>query len=111
MHELSITRSMLRQVIDAATAQGAGRVKRVNLLVGEDAGVVPDCVRFYFERLAQGTVAEGAGLLFTTVPLRIRCPRCGSEFSQVEKLCGCNAGGEVVAGSELVVESIDVEDI
>jgi len=108
MHELSITRSLLRQVL--AAARGAGRVERVNLLVGEEAGVVPECVSFYFERLSPGTAAEGARLTFRRVPLRIRCPECGREFSRVEDVCGCNAGAEVVSGSELVVESIEVED-
>ncbi|MEO0077967.1 MAG: hydrogenase maturation nickel metallochaperone HypA [candidate division WOR-3 bacterium] len=108
MHELSITSGVLRQVL--AAAQGARRVTRINLLVGAEAGVVPDCVRFYFGRLAQGTPAEGAAIDFATVPLRIRCPKCGREASGVDDMCDCNAGGEVVSGCELVVESIDVEE-
>jgi Zn finger protein HypA/HybF involved in hydrogenase expression len=39
----------------------------------------------------------------------VRCPACGQEFGSVETMCGCNAGGDVVGGQELVVESIDVE--
>uniref|UniRef100_A0A7C4GG79 Hydrogenase maturation factor HypA n=1 Tax=candidate division WOR-3 bacterium TaxID=2052148 RepID=A0A7C4GG79_UNCW3 len=110
MHELSITCSMLRVALRAAETQGARCVSRVNILVGEEAGVAPDCVRFYFERLARGTAAEGAELRFTPVPLRIRCPKCGRETSRVEDLCACGAGGEVISGSELVVESVEVED-
>jgi hydrogenase nickel incorporation protein HypA/HybF len=84
-------------------------VLKVRLLIGEVSSVVPECVRFYFEELRRGTVAEAAELEFTTSPLRIRCPACGREFGSIEGLCSCNAGGEVVSGQELLVESIEVE--
>ncbi|MEO0079599.1 MAG: hydrogenase maturation nickel metallochaperone HypA [candidate division WOR-3 bacterium] len=109
MHEFAITRSLLQQILDEARRQGAKRVCQVNLVVGERASVVPECVRFYFEELRKGTVAEGAELHFRTEPLRIRCPKCGSEFSSIAEMCSCNAGGEVVSGEELVIESIELE--
>jgi hydrogenase nickel incorporation protein HypA/HybF len=109
MHELAVTRGVVDQVTAAAARAGARRVLKVRLLVGEVSSVVPDCVRFYFEEMRRGTVAESAELEFSTAPLRIRCPACGGEFGSIEGLCGCNAGGEVVSGQELLVESIEVE--
>jgi len=109
VHELAITESLMCQVLAEAKKHGARRVTRVNLLLGEQGGVVPDCVQFYFDQLKAGTVAETAALAFRTVPLRIRCPKCGREFGKIEEMCGCNAGGEVATGQELVIESIDIE--
>jgi hydrogenase nickel incorporation protein HypA/HybF len=109
MHELAITRSMLNQVLASAQEHGAGRVTSIRLLVGEAAGIVPGCVQFYFDQMKQGTSAQDARLEFRAVPLRLRCPRCGREFSRVEDLCLCNAGADVVSGEELTVESIEVE--
>ncbi len=100
---------MLNQVLATAREHGAGRVTGIRLLVGEAAGVVPDCVQFYFDQMKSGTCAADARLEFRTAELRLRCPACGGEFSGIEDLCPCNAGAEVVSGQELTVESIEVE--
>jgi len=109
MHELSITRSLLDQALAEAKKHGAERIARIRLLLGEGGGVVPDCVRFYFDEMKKGTAAAKAELEFKTVPLRIRCPKCGREFGKIEEMCNCNAGGEVISGQDLVIESIDVD--
>jgi hydrogenase nickel incorporation protein HypA/HybF len=120
MHELSITRSMLDQALAAADSHGAGRVNRIRLLLGEGGSVVPDCIRFYFNEMRKGTAAARAELEFKTVPVRIRCPKCGAEWGLSPdgdctrgpfgpEMCSCNAGGEVVSGQDLVIESIDVD--
>jgi len=108
MHEFAITRSLLEQVLAEAGKHAGAKVVKVNLLVGKEAGVVPDCVQFYFDRMKAGTAAEGASLEFRTVPLVLRCPKCGSEFSEITDMCSCNAGAEVKSGQELLVESIEL---
>jgi hydrogenase nickel incorporation protein HypA/HybF len=109
MHELSVTRSLLDQALAEAEKHGAKRIGRIRLLLGESGGVVPDCVQFYFDEMKKGTAAAEAELEFKRVPLRIRCPKCGAEFGKIEEMCTCNAGGEVISGQELVIESIDVD--
>jgi hydrogenase nickel incorporation protein HypA/HybF len=127
MHELSITRSLLDQALAEAEKHGAKRISRIRLLLGESGGVVPDCVQFHFDEMKKGTDAAEAELEFKRVPLRIRCPKCGAEWGPrpsspsldhsttgsldhiLEGMCSCNAGGEVVSGQELVIESIDVD--
>ena len=109
MHELSITRALVDQALAEAEKHGAKRISRIRLLLGESGGVVPDCVQFYFDEMKKDTVAAEAELEFTRVPLRIRCPKCGAEFGKIEEMCTCNAGGDIVSGQELVIESIDVD--
>jgi len=109
MHEFAITSSLLSQVLAEAAKHPAARIVKVNLLVGKEAGVVPACVQFYFDKMKAGTAAESASLEFRTVPLVLRCPKCGSEFSEITDICSCNAGAEVRSGQELVVESLELE--
>jgi len=113
MHELSITESMLDIVLDQAQKNGAERVQAINLVIGEMSGVVDDCVRFYFDFLVKGTIAEGATLSFTRVPARARCRNCGRVFKLKEFDWSCPDCGqdsiEITAGKELFVESIEVE--
>jgi hydrogenase nickel incorporation protein HypA/HybF len=101
---------MLDAVLAEAGKHRGSRVTNIRLLVGEAAGVVPDCVSFYFDRMKEGTAAEGAELEFRRVATRLRCPKCGAEFGDITDMCACNAGAEIVSGQELMVESIEIEE-
>lgn len=109
MHEFAVTRSLVDQVLKASRQASAQRVTTVRVIVGRSSGIVPESVEFYFTQLARNTEAEGARLEFEPVDLRIECPKCGRIFGDIDQPCGCNAGGEVVAGQDVVLESIDVE--
>jgi len=113
MHELAITQSMLDIVLEQAEKVRAKKVSRINLTVGEMSGFVEECVQFYFNFLVKGTLAEGATLSFTTIPAKARCRGCGKDFALKEfdwtcPHCGDNSI-EIIAGKELLVESIEVE--
>lgn len=110
MHEYSITRAMLDAALAEAGRHPGSRVTGIRLLVGEAAGVVPDCVEFYFDRMKEGTAAEQATLEFRRVPTVLRCPKCGAEFADIDGICACNAGAGVVSGQELTLESIELEE-
>ena len=113
MHELAITQSMLNLVLEQAEKAEAKEVGRINLVIGEMTGVVEDCVRFYFDFLSRGTIAEGAALAIKTVPTTARCRGCDKLFEVGESDWTCpHCSGnniEVAAGKELFVESIEVE--
>jgi hydrogenase nickel incorporation protein HypA/HybF len=59
MHELSITREILRIVCEAARDR---RIYTVTLEIGTLSCVSPEAVEFCFNVAAQGTPAEGARL-------------------------------------------------
>ena len=46
------------------------------------------------------------------MPARLRCDGCAREWDPEDALfrCTCGAPGEVIAGNELEVESIEVEE-
>jgi hydrogenase nickel incorporation protein HypA/HybF len=108
VHELSIAGA----VIDTAVKHAAGRrVTLVTVRAGALRQVVPDSLEFYFEFVARGSVCEGARLEIEVVPARLRC--CGREWAVdfPDFRCpSCLGAAAVVAGDELEVESIEVEE-
>ena len=112
MHELPVTQSILAIALEAAQGAGARRITAINLLIGDLSSVVDDSVQFYFDFLSPDTLAAGAKLHFRRIAARLRCRQCGLEFEpqSMEWHCPrCQAlGGEVIAGKELYVESIEV---
>ncbi len=114
MHELAVTQSILDIALRHAEQAGAQRILAVNLVIGELTGFVDDSIQFYFGFLSEDTLAEGARLNFERVAPRARCHACGADYtppdSRIWTCPECKAlGGEVIAGREFSVTSIEVE--
>lgn len=113
MHEFSITQDMINVVIEQAEKRGARKVKRVSLALGELSSVTEESVSFYFEALSKGTIAEGAELVFRTIPAAYRCHQCQEQFFGEEDRLTCpRCGGSqvsLVGGNDILVESIEAE--
>lgn len=112
MHELSLAAS----VVEIALRHAAGRrVVRVELEVGALRQAVPAALAFSFEVVAQGTLAEGAALDIRAIAARCVCRRCEavSELHTFPLQCpSCGAFDlEIVAGEELLVASLELEDV
>lgn len=111
MHEFAITDEMIKLVVDQADKAGIAKVEKINLIVGTLTGYVNESIQFYFDMLSKGTIAEGAKLLFETIPGKLQCQSCQQTFelSQFEYICPSCGGTSVklVSGNELRVESIE----
>ena len=111
MHELSIAEA----VVEIASRHAAGRkVSKVELKVGHLRQVVPSALEFAFELLTNGTPLEGAELAMEDVPARGRCRACGAdtEMRAFPLQCACCGGIdlELLAGEELLVEALEMEE-
>ena len=123
MHELALSKA----IVDAAVRHAAERrVTVVRVRVGALRQAIPESIAFHFGIVARGTLCEGARLEQQRVGAILRCARCGSEWDPAPRPAedaqqlvpvprfscpSCReANAEVVAGDELVVESIDVEE-
>jgi len=109
VHELAIAQSVVR----IAEAHAEGRpVVGVNLKVGHLRQVMPSALRFSFQLASQGTALDGAELRIEEVPAAARCRSCSLQTVLEAFPFECaECGGsdlELVAGEELLVESIDV---
>ena len=113
MHELGITENIVSITLAKADEAQAGKVLKINLVVGELSGFVADCIRFYFDTLSKDTIAQGAALHFETVPAELRCRDCSTVFRPQDTLWSCpkcgSQGVEISKGRELYIESMEVE--
>jgi hydrogenase nickel incorporation protein HypA/HybF len=113
MHEMALAEGV-REIVDAvARDNGARRVRLVRLEIGRLASVEVEAMRFAFEVVKRGSLADTAGLEIVetdgaawcmpcsvTVPVHSRadpCPHCGSHQLQVS------------SGDRMRVLDIDVE--
>lgn len=108
MHELAISRAIL----DTALRHAEGRpVTAISLRVGAMRQVVPDSLEFYLGIACRETPAEGAELEVEVVEALMRCTACSQEWEPAPFGCpACGEPGEVVAGEELEVDSITIEE-
>ncbi len=113
MHELSVVESMVGIVLKHAERNRARAVKKINLVLGEVSTVMEEPVRFYFEIISKGTIAEGAELFFKRTPLIGECGSCGERFKIVDYdlTCPkCNSDDcSIISGREFRVESIEID--
>ncbi len=114
MHESGIASSLLEIIEREALPYGGLKVINVRLRIGKLSGVMPDALRFAFEALSKGGVAEGALLDIEEVPLRIRCNGCGRTSDAESFFMACphckGVEVEIIAGRELEIKEMEIED-
>jgi hydrogenase nickel incorporation protein HypA/HybF len=110
VHEFGIMEPLLREAVAAA---GGEKIRALKVRVGPLSGVVVDALRFAFESMAPGTAAEGARLDVVETRPEFRCPDCGCLYETpvgAYRCPGCgSARGELAAGNEMELESIEVQ--
>lgn len=120
MHEMGIALEVARIARQEAAAQGAVRVLSVRLKVGGWSGVEPETLHFALQAIADPSSCDGADPLagarfeLELIPAAFRCPSCEHRYVAEGYLSPCPAcgglGGELVAGEELELAEIEVED-
>ena len=99
MHEMALCEGLLQSLEDQAQSQGFAKVHAVWLEIGALATVEPDALRFNFDIVMHGTLADSATLEIaevdghawcmqcsTNVPVKRHgegCPQCGSYQLQI----------------------------
>ncbi len=90
------------------------RITLVELRIGELSDLVDECIQVYFDMAGEGTVCEGAKLVFTHERAMLRCPVCGKTFRHEKSFqcpsCGADAVLVRGTGSGFYVERIEGED-
>lgn len=113
VHEMSLMEGMLRIVEENARVQGYGRVRTVILEIGKLAGVEVEALRFAFEAVTDGSVAEGATLEIEEPQGLGWCAECEKESPVETRFDPCPHCGRVplniTGGTQMRVKALDVE--
>jgi len=113
MHEMSLAEGVLRIVEENARAGEYSRVLVVRLEIGALSSVEPESLRFCFDAVVRGTVAEGARLEIIATEGRGYCLGCAAEVTVAARYDPCPRCGayqvQVTGGDEMRVRDLEVE--
>lgn len=114
MHEMGMAAEVLRIAREEALARGLGRIAALRLRVGRWSGVETESLRFALEALSDGTDLAGCRVEIDAVEPQLQCAGCGTEFPAETYFDPCPAcgghGSELVAGDELSLAELEVDD-
>ena len=113
MHEMSLAEGVLQLVEDTARREGAARVKRAIVEIGQLAAVETEALRFCFDVVTRGGLAEGAALDIVDVPGQGWCLPCAATVAIGERFAACPQCGsfqvQPTGGTEMRVREIEIE--
>jgi hydrogenase nickel incorporation protein HypA/HybF len=113
MHELSLTEALIELVEEESRKQGYSRVRAVYVEIGAMSTVEPEAMRFCFDAVTKGTIAEGATFGIVTVPGRGWCPDCATTVPVLERFAPCVECGnfcvQATSGDDLRLKELEVE--
>ncbi len=113
MHEMSLCENVLQIVLDNAKSQGFTRVKTVWLEIGALSGVEIEAMRFCFDAVTRGSLADSAKLQIIEVPGKAWCLQCARVVQANKRFDACRDCGsyqlQVVAGDQMRIKELEVE--
>ena len=114
MHELAVTKSILKLALENAAQNGAKEVLGIYLLIGEMRNLEEDWLQRYFGYISKGTPAEHASIHVKKSPVIFLCKDCKQQFTanvRDDKRILCSQCGgfeyDLVSGRELVIEKLE----
>jgi len=113
MHELTTTQYLLKTALQHAHKEHATHITSVHVVIGQLSGMVDKSVQYYWDILAEGTIAEGATIEFKHIPASLRCAHCNTVYDLSDSFdftCpACGQAGTIISGDEFLLESIDID--
>ncbi len=113
MHEMSLCEGILQVLEENATRQDYRRVKAVRLEIGALAGVELEALRFGFDAVMRGSLADGARLEIIEVPATAWCMQCAQTVLVRQRFDACPQCNshqlQVTGGEELRIKDLEVE--
>ena len=114
MHEYPITCEIIRISESYAKENGALKILKIGLVVGEYSGFVGDSIHMYFHEISIGTMCEDSTIDIRYIKPKLKCTNCGELFERQLFSFNCpkcnGAGGPTEIGKEFYIEYIEILD-
>lgn len=111
MHELSLLENVREILEDHALSQKFSKVIKVTLEIGKLSCIEPEALRFGFDVVMKGSLADGAELIITDLEGLGYCQQCGQNTTMdaLYDPCGhCGRPLKVVQGMEMKIKDLVV---
>lgn len=113
MHEMALAESVLGIIEEYARRDRFDRVRTVRLEIGRLAGVEVESLRFCFDAVSRGSVAEAAALDIVQLPGAGWCLQCCEAIALDEVATPCPRCAsyqvQVTGGTEMRVKELEVD--
>ncbi len=113
MHELPVAEQLLEIALRHGESSGARKITSLNLVIGQLSSIVDDSVAFYWEMIAEDTIASGSTLHFDRLPVELVCLDCQTSYTPIGEDFACpnckSLHVKVRSGEEFYLESIEIE--
>jgi hydrogenase nickel incorporation protein HypA/HybF len=113
MHEMSLSEGVLQMIEAKSRTEGYTRVNAVHLEIGELAGVDLEAMRFSFDVVMRGTLADRARLEISAAPGAAWCMPCECNVHIARRFDPCPDCGShqlhVTGGADMLLKSLEVE--
>ena len=111
MHEYSIVQALLERIEHEARAHHASRVHRVQVSIGELAGVEVELLQTAFDTIRRRTICDTSQLDVNRIAARWECRRCHAPIAPGAPLTctACGSPAHLAAGDEIILDRIEME--
>jgi hydrogenase nickel incorporation protein HypA/HybF len=111
VHEYSIIRALLDRVEAEARTRGATRVHRIQVRIGDLAGVDAGLLASAFEICREPSICQDAVFEVVREEARWVCRGCGREVLEGEVLqcTACGQPARLASGDGIVLERLELE--
>ena len=112
MHELSLCENILYSIEETARNEGVKTVSAVHLCIGALSCVEPEALRFCFDAVTEGSIAENSCLTIDIQPGRAVCNHCDASLTIENYFDACSQCGsfdlEIIDGQQMQISSLEV---
>ncbi len=113
MHEMSLCEGVLQVLQENANSQGYAAVKCVWLEIGDLSGVEIEAMKFSFDVVTRGSLAENSRLEIINIPGEAWCMHCAKTVHVNQRFGQCpdckSYQLQVTGGEELKIKELEVE--
>ena len=111
MHEYSIVQSLIERIDRELAANNGTHVHRVEVAIGELAGVEVELLKTAFETFREGTSCANATIEVHSIAASYRCFFCDRPIARKSVLqCPeCKRPARLESGDEILLERVEME--